>query len=142
LQRGDRRGGVNGHGADRLIPTLPRLTSLPLIGRADAMGSEEGRLGAVSIEDFKNINKCHPLNLGSGDGWGQLNGIPDKVSMHHRREFNPVDRQAISPLGRSDVGYQPVPRKEPVVAKEVKDVEHRGVRQERHESRGAKRQQP
>ena len=142
MQRGDRRGGVNGHGADRLIPTLPRLTSLPLIGRADAMGSEEGRLGAVSIEDFKKINEYHPLNLGSGDGGGQLNGTPHEMSMHHGREFDPVDRQAVSPLGRSDIGHQPVPREEPLAAKGVKEVKYRGVGWERHGQRGAKGNNP
>jgi len=62
--------------------------------------------------------------------------------MRRRREFDPVDRRAIGPLGRSDIGHQPVPQKEPVAVKEVEDVEDRGVRWERHESRGAMRQQP
>jgi len=142
LRWGNRRGGVDGHGTDGLIPTLPRLTSPLLVGHANATGSEEGRHRAVSIEDFKKINKHHPLNLGSGDGGGQLNGTPHKMSMRCRREFDPVNRQAIGLLGRSDVGHQPVPRKEPVAAKEVEEVEHGGVRWERYESRGAKRQQP
>ena len=116
--------------------------SPPLAGHANATGSEEGRCRAVSIEDFKKIDKHHPLDLGSRDGGGQLNGTPHEMSMRRGREFDPVDRQAIGPLGRSDVGHQPVPQKEPVVAKEVKDVEHGGVRRERYESRGAIRQQP
>jgi len=62
------------------------------VGRTNAARSEKGRLGAITIEDFKKINKHHPLNLGSGDGQGQLNGTLDKVSMRHRREFDPVDR--------------------------------------------------
>jgi len=73
------------------------------------MGSEEGRHGAITIEDFKKINKHHLLNLGSGNGGGQLNGTLHEMSMRRGREFDPVNRRAIGPLGRSDVGHQPVP---------------------------------
>ena len=88
----NRRGGVDGHGTDGLNPTFPRLTCPPLAGRASTTGSEKGQLGAITIEDFKEINKHHPLNLGSGDGGGQLNGTLHKMSMRCRREFDPVDR--------------------------------------------------
>jgi len=62
--------------------------------------------------------------------------------MRRGREFDPVDRRAVGPLGRSDVGHQPVPRKEPLAAKEVEDVEHREVRWERHGQWGAKGNNP
>ena len=142
MRRGDRRGGIDSHGADGLIPTLPRLASPPLAGRANAGGSEEGRHRAIVIEDFEEIDKHHLLDLGSGDGGGQLNGAPHEMSMCRRREFDPVDRRAVGPLGRSDVGHQPVPQEEPLAAKEVEDIKHRGVRREGHEGRGAKGNNP
>jgi len=113
-----------------------------LAGRANATGSEEGRHRAVAVEDFKKINEHHLLDSGSRDGGGQLNGTLHKMSMRHGREFDPVDKQVVGPLGRTDVGHQPVSREEPLAAKEVEDVEHGGVRWERHEHRGAIRQQP
>ena len=85
-------GGVNGHVTDWLIPTLPRLTSPPLIGHVNTVRSEKRWHRAIAIEDFKKIDKHHPLNLGSGDGGGQLNGTPDEVGMRCRKELDPVDR--------------------------------------------------
>jgi len=113
----------------------------PLVGHVNVTGSEEEQYRAVVVEDFKKINEHHLLDFGSGDRGGQLNGTPHEMSMRHRREFDPVDRQVVSLLGRSDVGHQPVPREEPLAVKEVEDVKHRGVRRERHEHRGAIRQQ-
>jgi len=106
---GNRRGGVDGHGADWLSPTLPRLTCSPFAGHANTVRSEKGWHRAVTIEDFKKKDEHHLLNLGSGDGRGQLNGTPDEVGMHHGKELNPVNRQAISLLGSGDQRHQPVP---------------------------------
>ena len=89
---GDRRGGVNSHGADWLSPTLPRLTCPLLVGHANVVRSEKGWHRAVTIEDFKKKAEHHPLNLGSGDRRGQLNGTPDKVGMCRGKELDPVDR--------------------------------------------------
>ena len=79
------------------------------MGCVNATRSEERRHRAVIVEDFKKIDKYHLLNRGSGDRGGQLNGTLHEIGMRRRREFDPVDGQAIGPLGRSDVGHQPVP---------------------------------
>jgi len=59
-----------------------------------------------------------------------------------RKEFDPVDRQAVSPLGSGDQRHQPVPQKELVAVEEVEDVKHGGVRQERHWQWGVKGNNP
>ncbi len=85
-------GGVDGHGTNGLSPTLPRLTCPLLVGCTNVVRSKKGQCRAITIEDFEEKGKHHLLNLGSRDRRGQLNGIPDKMSMHHGKEFNPVNR--------------------------------------------------
>jgi len=91
------------------------------------MRSKEGRHRAIVVEDFKNVYKHHPLNLGSRDGGGQLNGTLHEIGMRRGKEFDPVDRRAVGPLGRSDERDKPVPQEEPVMPEQVEYVKHRGV---------------
>ena len=70
---------------------------------------EEGGSRATIIEDFKDENKHASFNLSNGYRRRKLEGTAHKMGMTCRSELDPVDRAAISPLGRGNEGDEPVP---------------------------------